>query len=56
MNTLRNPSEDRIKTLLARLRTRQLDRALHGDVGASARYADRASRVRQYGKAVPARG
>ena len=55
MNTLRTPSEDRVKTLLARLRTRQLDRALHGDVGASARYAQRATRVRQNRKAAPAR-
>lgn len=54
MNTLRTHPDQRIKTLLARIRSRQLDQALRGDVNASARYAQRADRVRQYGKGVAA--
>jgi len=52
MNTLRTHPEQRIKDLLARLRSRQLDQALRGDVDASARYARRADRVRQHGKGL----
>ncbi|MEM9019696.1 MAG: hypothetical protein AAGC44_03960 [Planctomycetota bacterium] len=50
MTTLHTYPDQRIKQLLARLRSRQLDRALRGDVDASARYAQRVDRVRQYGK------
>lgn len=39
---------DRVLTLLARLRSRQLALALRGKVTASAQYAHRASRVRRY--------
>jgi hypothetical protein len=37
---------DRAPSLLARLRHKQLDHARHGRFPASARYADRATRVR----------
>lgn len=43
-----NLSSDRVLDLLARLRTRQLDLAMRGQVADSARYAHRASKVRRY--------
>lgn len=38
---------DRTRRLFARLRNRQLQTALAGDIDASVRYADRAMRVRR---------
>lgn len=40
-------NEDRTRALFARVRHRQLQTALAGDMHASARYADRARRVRR---------
>lgn len=48
MNPIHTTSTDRVLDLLARLRTRQLELAMRGKVTASARYAQRASRVRRY--------
>lgn len=40
-------TRDRVRRLFARVRHKQLEAALAGDVRASARYADRAMRIRR---------
>lgn len=54
MNRLTTHHDDRVRNLIARIRSRQLDLALRGNASASARYAQRAGRVRQYGKLMAA--
>ena len=53
MQTLDSPndtqSKQRVEQVLARLRRKQLDSAISGNVSDSAKYADRAWRVRLLG-------
>jgi hypothetical protein len=50
--TAPNTTDPRLQRVLARLRRKQLDLAMSGNVSGSARYAQRAWKVRLFGKKV----
>jgi len=45
-------TDPRVQRVLARLRRKQLDLAMSGNVAGSARYAQRAGKVRLFGRKV----